>query len=150
MNHEYANYVRWCNGNTVAADMLQQIGQLCQLVDDVYDADKPATTITDVTELALVRLPTNPFYREWESWLKPAILCSLLMWQKANEWQKSSTEQTRMWAFVMREIDEQIIGMTAYLCGGWQHALKSIDEAHKFYRQVSPETFAEWSKEVVT
>lgn len=145
---EQQRLLEWALGNADAAAFLSLVGRLSQLVDDIADREAdPEEASAEVLRLALVELPANPFYRAHEAWFRPIFATSSLIWDASNEWARSERRTTRMYAYVLREIGEQVIVLTALLCGGWDHARKVTRDLHEFYHTTDQESFEDWEAE---
>jgi hypothetical protein len=139
-----ADFLRVTLGNKEAAEFLAQLFELSQEIDDLEDGEQAPTTAVNATLRAMLVLPENAWYQANAEWYRPLFLTSLLFWEASNEWAKSPRCEDRMFAFVYREILEQIVTMTAYLCGGMDHARLVLRSVHTLCRE--HESFAEWEK----
>jgi hypothetical protein len=142
--HEVDKLREWFLGNDSAVMMVVIIGALSQEVDDIEDGD--GGSLGSVMARAIFDLSTNPFYARFRTTFEPLLLSSLLMWEASNSWAKSKHKETRMYAFVWREITEQVIPVAAYLLGGHEHAVAVARDMHEHYH-VDDETYEQWESE---
>ena len=134
----------WLLHQEAAVGMVLAIGALSQEVDDIEDGD--GGSLGSVMARAIFELGANPFYCRFRTTFEPLLLSSLLMWEASNAWAKSKHRETRMYAFVWREITEQVIPVAAYLLGGHEHAVAVARDMHDHYH-VNDATFEQWESE---
>jgi len=148
---EYDKILEWCLGNKDATDFLVQIFEISQIADDFVDRDVPLEQINSakmlqMLHLCMVDIPTNPFYLQYQRWLVPLMSTSLIIWEATETWGKSKNIDTKMFAYVFREITEQIIIMVANLIGGIEHSRKVARDVHDFYHIKDKESFIDWQE----
>jgi len=140
---------KWANENEEAAVFLQNIAAMTRLADNIADGDSddPVADVAHLLHRAIVTNGRNKFFQEHAEVLSPIICNSIMMWEKSEQWRKSSNRKTRMFAFVYREGVEHIVHITALLTGGMAHALEVMEDLHCKSHQSSNETFEDWETE---
>lgn len=133
-------FFRWSNRNPDAADLMADIHRLSQAMDDLVDGDKPDAVGSAGTALsaALIDLPCNPFYRHFETELRPCIRMATLMWQASEDLRTVNPAFGYAW----RESTALVLAMIATLAGNDGRAV--LKEIHEYYHTHGVETFAEW------
>ena len=81
----------WCLGDKDAVVLLQNLAEISQIADDFADNDisdeQRSEQVTRLLHLALVAVPTNPFFIKHGQWLVPVMSSSMYLWNASNEWQ---------------------------------------------------------------
>lgn len=92
---------------------------ICHLWDDLIDKDKDRTDqeINDAFRIALVDIPTNPFFAKHRQALCPIVLNIILRWQDANVLERGNDHDKHM-AYMHRAGMLEIFNICAYLIGG--------------------------------
>ena len=147
-------YLKWANGNKLAADVIRHVGAACQVADDLVDErdiKDPSGKMVELVVLLAGALQTNKFYDENRKMLEPVIMTTLLSWDLANTLvagPEHGSANDRIYAYVYRELVEQIVGIVALLTGGIAHARQSLLESHAFHHVLNVETFDVFEKEL--
>ena len=122
-----------------AISFIHQVLRLCSIVDHIHDEEgeefrKPE--LVELLHLALVEIPTNPFFIRFRLHFTPLLLAGIEQWRGSN-----SIEGTE-WAYVLRRGIVEIIPMTIYLL----HGRLSMEVATDLMRknEMGIETFAEY------
>ena len=148
---EYGQLLKWCNGHEDAASLVYTLGQISQLGDDLADTElkiPPEAAVVNLLLGTLVHVPGNRFFQENIHWYLPVFFNALISWELSDELAKSSSRESRMFAFVLRESLEQVIYVTALLTGGVYHARQVAREVHEYYHGgPDRETFEAWEKD---
>ena len=78
-------------GNEDAARFVENICDVAHTWDDLIDQDKPVSpdAINRCFHSVLVRIPNNPFYRQYFDALSPLIFSGVLGYMTANRMEKS-------------------------------------------------------------
>src|ERR1035441_169948 len=74
-------YLKWANGNKLAADVIRHVGAACQVADDIVDErdiKDPSGKMTELVVLLVGALQINKFYDENRKMLEPVIMTTLL------------------------------------------------------------------------
>lgn len=143
-------YVEWCLGNTDAAAVMGRFARLSQLADDFVDDEVPGNrskSMVDLLHIALIELPINPFYKEFQTTYASVIIQVLLMYHASNEWYDNKKADVHVFSFVWREATELLIAHTAYLVGGFDHSQKVVLELREHWSKYDPDKLVQWSKE---
>lgn len=130
-------YLREWIGNEHAYRFLMDVSDICELWDDIVDADKELTVehVNAVFMRALISLPLNPFYAHHRSFLTPIIITSINSWMDANLLKQGSRSE-RAVAYTTRNMDIQVIQAIIYLTRG-----------QEFLRTVSPQLWKMFAAE---
>lgn len=106
-------------GYEPAIDFCDVLFRCTQILDDLYDGDRPVCreTIAELTWLALCRLPEDPFYREYAHVLAPLVRAGVLDWIDSNTLQAGG-EAARRIAFIQRDTISTLVIHIAGIVGG--------------------------------
>jgi len=123
-------FLRWAlRDNEAAVEMCRSIFRISQVWDDLVDKDRevPGEEVSAAFWEALVNLPANPFYRQFEQHLRPLLI------QYMTDFEDSARLETeddhgRNISFVLRDSVGSIVSQCAFLVGG-----------REWLRMVSPE-----------
>lgn len=140
----------WCKGDPDAISFVMKIFEVSQIADDFVDCDAPmelSKAMARLLHLALVEIPSNPFYVKYKNWFLPLFSTTILLWDATNDWAKSPNTSSRMFAWSYREIGEQIIIKTACITGGFEFARHVARDIHDFYHVKDEEKFEDWEAE---
>lgn len=120
----YRSIAEIFKGNRAAVDLFWSFSYIANLWDDLIDKDHPAEDerINRAFYLALVGLPTNPFYVEHAAVLVPLIENIILKWQDATALENGSDEHGWHLAYGLRAGLLELIGVMARLIGGYEWA----------------------------
>jgi hypothetical protein len=139
---------RWllyiCKGNVSARDFLFMFFRMCHLWDDLIDKDKPRpdADINRAFWTALVEIPRNRYYREFQSEIQPLMAVSIQEWYVANELEAGNRKDI---AYTLRCSIVSLIHQAAEICGGYDWA-NSVGEEIRLKSQ--SETIGEYMKEL--
>ena len=148
-------YLKWANGNKLAADVIRHVGAACQVADDIVDErdiKDPSGKMVELVVLLAGALQTNKFYDANRKMLEPVIMTTLLSWDLANTLVAGPGHGTlgdRRYAFAYRELIEQVVGIIALLTGGIAHARQSLLESHAWHHVLNGESFEDYEKELL-
>jgi len=131
--------VRALRGNAEAIRFVQALTAVYNVWDDLIDGD-PATPaqIDQAFYLALVDLPSNPFFQANRTVLQPLIVTGMLGWWAANELETLPSERARRVAYVSRCDPADVIAMCAALVGGMDWARACMPEVKLFINSEAP------------
>lgn len=81
----------WFNGDTDAVRLLDDLGFVSHIWDDMIDQDKAVTPaqINSAFERALVHIPANPAYHRHQHALAPLMFTGIMGFYTANRMEKS-------------------------------------------------------------
>jgi hypothetical protein len=104
--------------------------------DDLVDRDAPVTDadINTAFELALIDLPSNPFYVEHFNRLNEIVLNSIRNWRIANELERNDKPEDgdHTIAFIIRSSYIDLVTACATLIGGLDWAVASGVELRRW------------------
>lgn len=146
-------YLRWAMGDKDAYDLLIAWVDLLQVPDDLVDNDRAGTTDKPVRSALTTRLmhtmtvvlPTNPLYAQHQHCFAPLQTVILTNWHIANLWEGSPELEKRIFAYVYRTLAIEFVTLTAYIIGGWGHAIAVTEEALELAAR--GDKFKEWEDE---
>jgi hypothetical protein len=144
----FVHLLRWANGNTQAAEMLDIVGRIARLADDLADGDQAPSVLKvgELLHMSMVDLPSNPFFKQHFQALIPSISDGILSWEVSEEWRAGEGKRP-VFGFVYREAVERIAHTVALLTGGTNHARRVIRELHAVCHDGVRETVDEWVSE---
>jgi hypothetical protein len=142
-----AKMLGWMAGNQEAVDAVNTICSICDVWDDLIDADKPVAPadINAAFTRALIGLQLNGFYKRHEASFFGLLVTGVNAWLDANELQKSPSEKWRMLAFYIRTFGFEITNLAAFLSGGWDHLRRVSVDMRMFFEN---ETYSEWEHRI--
>ena len=72
----------WLKDHQDAIDLVNAYSSISQVWDDLHDGDKPVTKsqVNSMMMLALIEIPTNPFFQQYYLELMPVIKHCLMTW----------------------------------------------------------------------
>ncbi len=147
---EQLDKIRAWVGDEAAAILVDKIFGVSQLADDLVDGDKPmdkSAAMVQLLTLAIVDIPANPFYRQYQGWLAPLMVNVLTAWGASNTWHKSTIADLQMMGWAWRDMGETLISGIAYLTQGAERALIVAQEVGEYYRTNNDaESLEQWSK----
>lgn len=117
-----ANFLRGvlCQ-NEAAAAFCEMLFRISQTLDDLIDKDKPVTDAVLIRTFweALIELPANSFYRQYEPYLRPLMASALQDWRDSACMERSDLRHYKTIAFVLRDQLTGLVTQCAYLIGGY-------------------------------
>lgn len=129
-----ANLRVFFKGEEFAVQLCLDLFTIAQIWDDLIDKDKDVSDqdINRAFRIALVVIPSNPFYREYGAHLRPLILNAILRWQDANVLEHGSLADQHQ-AFIHRAAIYDIFNLCAYLIGGADWAKEVGPQMRQLY-----------------
>lgn len=123
----------WMQGNLAAVEFCLQFFFVCHLWDDLIDKDveREDAAINSAFWMAMVEIPSNPFYQRHIHTLQPIIANAIMEWHAANELQSSDLpdmEHHRHIAYTLRLSILSVITTCARIVGGYEWALNVTPE----------------------
>lgn len=118
--------------NTEAVRFISDVFAAAHVWDDIVDGDalNPGHFQRTFRDLFL-NIPTNPFYMQHFTALHPIMLNAMLNWEAANKLEQMQIEDDLQIAFILRSSFIDLIGVTAFLLGGYDHAVAVVVEARQ-------------------
>lgn len=146
MNEEYK--LEWFGGNQDALNMYLLIVDLAHIWDDIIDKDRPVSE-QDVNRaflIALVYLPSNPFYRTIQHAVAPMMLTMISAYQTANHFENAKDLHGVEIAHGLRYAVGHIISYASIVCLGYEKASQVMPE---LWKSMMCERFDAYKSEVV-
>jgi len=116
-----------CKGYKPAIDLCNLFFHVCQVWDDLVDKDKDVTEeqVNNAFIIALIEIPSNPFYQQYFHYLKGVMFAGIIDWMDANDLEKGDEHQ-KMVAYTLRDNFNNLLIHCAYLLGGkaWMHHIR--------------------------
>jgi len=108
-------------GYQPAVDFFFLIRDVLHFWDDLIDKDKPVSNdyINRSMFSAVIRLPSNPFFRQYQDTLLPIMVNAVANWQTANQFEAEDDTRRLQIAYVIRSDYANILIQLAYLVGGY-------------------------------
>lgn len=141
-------YIQTVIPNTDAAAMLSTMSRLVRLVDDVADGDAahPQEAMAEIMELALIRLPSNPFYATNAGTFAPMLVTIHAIWSQTDDMKTSEHQNRIAWGYIWRDGIDMMLYHVALLVGGVAHAMRVVSEFRDLSLQPGSETIQEWEQ----
>ena len=114
------------NGNEHAEKYLKDIAHVSRVFDDLIDKDyevKDEQICRAFFEL-LGGLWLNPFFTQNAGVLLGLHIGSFNSWMDANNWESSEDKTKQLYAHVMKDFINELLGTVAFLTGGYAHMRK--------------------------
>ena len=108
-------------GNQDALFLIDNLGFISQIWDDLIDKDNEDLTTEDINRAfwcALVEIPQNPFFKRYCDELVPIFRSSINAWFDANKLEKTNKHGVTL-AFVLRDLVSEVIHQCSYIIGGY-------------------------------
>jgi hypothetical protein len=107
-------------GNGLAAEWLDRWAAYCHAIDDLIDEKFTPEGLLAVLAGA-VELYSHPFYHQFSSHLRPAVLMVTNAYADSVGWENSPNLSRRRMADVLRLAGVELTIIVAGICGGWAH-----------------------------
>ncbi len=150
MSDEAKQLRLWLNNDEAAAQLIEKLFAVSQLADDFVDQDKPLDrnqAMCQLLHVALVEIPSNPAWLQYQSWLFPLLSASIITWSTSNALANDNDEDCRRWAWAMRDIAEQMIHQIALVKNGLDYAQRvAIGVAHYYRTNHDRENYEQWQE----
>lgn len=117
---EHAFLCRVLPNQPAAVAFCETLFRISQTLDDLIDRDQPVSddVIMSAFWQALIELPSNPFYRQHEPYLRPLMASALQDWRDSVTLERSGKHHDQTLAFVLRDQLTSLVVQCAYLVGG--------------------------------
>ncbi|MGP3789760.1 hypothetical protein [Pseudomonas sp. B392_1p] len=123
--------------------------RISQTLDDLIDGDKPISG-DDVYRAfweALIELPSNPFYRQNEPFLRPLMAAAMQDWRDSVSLERAGDHHGRTLAFVLRDQLTGLVVQCAGIVGGFDWMQEIGGEVRRYFHD---ETLADYLSEFKT
>jgi len=114
------------NGNEDAKKYLSSFAYVTRVFDDLIDKDYPVSDnqICRAFFILMGGLWTNPFFVRNSRLLIPLHIVSVNAFMDANIWAEDEDKLKKIYAHVIKDFVNEILGMVAFLTGGYNHMRK--------------------------
>ena len=122
-----------------AIRFIHHVFRLFSVVDHINDEEgeeNRKSELIEILHLALIEIPTNPFYIRFQPHFTPLLLAGI------EQWRGSNLIEGTAWAYVLRRGIVEIIPMIIYLLHGRAKMEKATDIMRE--NEMGIETFAEY------
>lgn len=118
--NEHAFLNQALHNNADAVSFCETLFRISQTLDDIIDGDNPVSGNDVVSAFwqAMVELPSNPFYRRHELYLRPLVAAALQDWRDSVALERADDTHAKTLAFVLRDQLASVVVQCAYLVGG--------------------------------
>jgi hypothetical protein len=115
--------LEWMRGDTDAVDFILQLAEVAEVWDDIIDRDKDfdPDRINRAFVLALLSIPSNPFYVAHGAYLRPLMMAGANAWMDSTELEKHKDGWAKVWAYALRDWYMELIPACANIIGGYAH-----------------------------
>ena len=120
MTHLRDEMTVWFNGNEDAIELAELLFNLAQEWDDVID-DGAVEKANNVLSFLAFRLNWQPFFKQFDYLLRPALLVCYLNWRDATALE-TGTEADLEKAFMLRAGIYDVFALMAWIIGGEVHS----------------------------
>ncbi|WP_420588246.1 hypothetical protein [Bacterioplanoides sp.] len=110
----------WLKENQSAIDLVNAYSAVSQIWDDLHDGDKAVTKsrVNQMMTLALIDIPTSPFFREHYLELMPVVQHCLMTWLDANTLEAVGDDRDLQVSYIIRSVTTDLIIHVAGIVGG--------------------------------
>ena len=146
MMHNNKGKLEWFGGNQDALNMYRMLVALTHTWDDLVDKDKEVSDeeINNAFLIALVYMPTNPFYRLIQDAVMPMWLTVLSAYEVANKFEKDKDQHGIEIAHNLRYAVGHVVAYMVQVCVGYEKAKEIMPE---IWKSVVFERFDDYRKE---
>jgi len=126
----------YLKGNFAAVQFCMYVVFVAHLWDDLIDQDnvRSEADINNAFMIALVEIPSNPFYMANVNELRPIMRNTIMQWLDANKLERGTDHDKHM-AFMLRSSICQIFNYCAYLVGGPEWANEVGPHMRRLYEE---------------
>jgi hypothetical protein len=117
-----------------AIAFIVQFFDFCEVIDDLWDGDKPVTKddLTRILFVVLTELPLNPFFDRFKMQLIPVIVTGVNAWLDANELEGGS-DNDKVFSYVLRDWYAELIAFVIYLVQGRDYLRSVSMDVRRFF-----------------
>lgn len=129
-NHKLVEWI----GDPNAIAFLNQFGDFCEVIDDLWDGDKEVTKadLTRILFVALTEMPLNPFFDRFKGQLIPVMVTGINAWLDANELEQGD-DNDKVFAYVLRDWYAELIAFVIYLARGREYMRHVSMDVRSFF-----------------
>ena len=138
--------LEWFGGNVDAFNMYRMFIDLSHTWDDLIDKDTEIddNTINNAFMIALVYLPSNPFYRQIQDQILPMWMVVVSAYEMANKFEKDKDEHGIEIAHSLRYAAGHIVAYALQVCVGKEKAKEVLP---LLWKDIFFERFEDYRKE---
>jgi hypothetical protein len=113
----------------------ESLFRISQTLDDLIDRDKPVadSTIHHAFFLALIDLPSNPFYRANDVHLRAMMASALQDWKDSVDLEREGDRHGKTLAYVLRDQLTSVVVQVAGIVGGYVWMQEVSVEIRRFF-----------------
>lgn len=138
--------LEWFGGNRDALALYQMFVDLSHTWDDLVDKDSDVSEneINNAFMIALLYMPSNPFYRRIQDQIMPMWLMIVSAYEVGNYFEREKDEHGIEIAHTLRYATGHIIAYMIHICVGREKAKEILPEV---WKNVVYERFDDYRKE---
>jgi hypothetical protein len=138
--------LEWFGGDQNAYNLFQMFVELSHTWDDIVDKDKEVSEdqVNNAFLIALVYMPSNPFYQRIQSAILPMWIPVVSAYKTANKFEQDKDEHGIEIAHNLRYAAGYIISYMVHVCVGYKKAQEFMPDV---WKAVVFERFDDYRKE---
>jgi hypothetical protein len=138
--------LEWFGGDQNAYNLFQMFIELSHTWDDIVDKDKKISEdqVNNAFLIALVYMPSNPFYQRIQSAILPMWIPVVSAYKTANKFEQDKDEHGIEIAHNLRYAAGYIISYMVHVCVGYEKAQEFMPDV---WKAVVFERFDDYRKE---
>lgn len=138
--------LEWFGGNEDALNLYRMLVDLVHTWDDLIDRDKDVSEreINNAFLIALVYMPSNPFYRFIQDQVIPMWTTILLSYETANKFEREKDERGIEIAHNLRYAAGHVVAYMVQICVGYDRAREIVPEV---WKSIVDDRFDDYRKE---
>jgi hypothetical protein len=138
--------LEWFGGNEYALHMYRMLVDLVHTWDDLIDKDKDVSDveINNAFLIALVYMPSNPFYRQIQDHIMPMWVTVLSAYEVANKFERDKDERGLEISHNLRYAAGHVVAYMVQACVGYE---KSREIMPEIWKVIVDERFDDYRKE---
>jgi hypothetical protein len=138
--------LEWFGGNKDALDIFNSLVDLVHIWDDLIDKDKPVSDadINKAFLIALVYMPSNPFYQKIQSHILPMWVTAASAFEVANKFERDRDEHGLEIAHNLRYAAGHVVAYMSIMCVGYNKAKEFLPV---IWKTIVNDRFEEYRKE---
>jgi hypothetical protein len=125
--------LEWFGGNEYALQMYRMLVDLVHTWDDLIDKDKDVSDveINNAFLIALVYMPSNPFYRQIQEHIMPMWITILSAYEVANKFERDKDAHGLEIAHNLRFAAGHVVSYMVQACVGYEKSREIMPEVWK-------------------
>ena len=138
--------LEWFGGNEYALHMYRMLVDLVHTWDDLIDKDREVSEqeINNAFLIALVYMPSNPFYRQIQDSVMPMWVTVLSAYEVANKFERDKDAHGLEIAHNLRFAAGHVVSYMVQVCVGYE---KSREIMPEIWKAIVDERFDDYRKE---